>query len=220
MKRFVLWPFGPLHFAMLLAGCSRISPPSPDIATAASASKIAGISSPQNLTLIAIDNSGSTDSMRKEIISMAYDVATDLKPEVDSFKAYAFASDIHEVTSEVPMDEDAFAALLTQDVIPTSKDYGTDYSKVMKRLADESAASSAHSIRLIIAGDGFTDDVNPAVTNRFEQAEEELAANHHVTDIVFYGIKTGAREQLEGYLKGGSYQLHFIDLGQSVPPLP
>jgi len=181
---------------------------------------IASSPAAKTLTLIAVDNSGSTDSMRKQLVSMAYDVATDLNASTDEFKAYAFAGDIREVTSEVPTDEDAFAATLSKAVMPTSKDHGTDYSKVLARLADVSASNPAHAIRLFIAGDGLTDFESAEVNRRFEQAGKDLAANPRITTILIYGAETGARERFERYLKGGSYQLHFVDLGQNLPPLP
>ena len=167
-------------------------------------------SQPKELVLLAIDYSGSTESVRKQLLAKSLELATELDASNTHFVLYRFASSVQEVYSGVPEDESTFANELKKAAGGSDPIEGTQYPKLLKELALRASTATDASIKIIIVGDGGNDFAgDPTYDAMISDAASSLQANPKVSYIRLVGVETGSREAWTKLFGGTNSKLQF-----------
>lgn len=191
-----------LSAALILVGCGRRTPVAP---------------ADRTLTILAIDYSGSTEAIRKQLLVACHDLATNLDEGRCSFKFLRFGHRVEEVYSGVPADEEEFAAVLAGAAKTSDAVRGTSYSLLAQRLASIAAAAPERRVRIIVAGDGEDDYAgDPALAAAYRKAAASLKANPKVELVRFWGVRTGAREPIQATFVEPCPKLDLREMSQPI----
>jgi hypothetical protein len=168
------------------------------------------------MTLLAVDRSKSTEDIRSQLLTTAFNIGTSFDRARDSFRLYRFGNSIEEVYSNLPEDDDSFALVLAEQVKQNDPVGGTDYPRVLEVLADAAANASETEIRIVIVGDGQNDfATDPEFGKRYRAAAERLARNPKIKWIRFWGVNVGTREEIRSVFKPLGRRLQILSLDQN-----
>ena len=206
-----------LVLTVALCGCNSARPPEGGGATA-----FGGPATPAatRLTLLAVDRSGSTESIRAQLLETSFEVGTNFDSTRDAFRLYRFGRSIQEVYSQLPEDDDNFASVLAGQVKASDPLPGTDYPRAAQTLADAAAEAPEKEIRIVIVGDGRNDyAADPQSEERYRIAALRLARNPHVKWVRFWGVTVGTREEIRAVFKplGKRLQIQSLDQNPLAP---
>jgi uncharacterized protein with von Willebrand factor type A (vWA) domain len=199
---------------LTLSGCSA---PPPGAGTS-TATAFSGSSAPvpTRLTLLAVDRSKSTENIRGQLLTTAFDIGTGFDRAHDSFRMYHFGNSIEEVYSQLPEDDDAFALLLVQEVKESDPVPGTDYPRVVEAMATTAEEATESEVRLVIVGDGLNDyATDPQFAQRYRSAAERLSRNPRLKWVRFWGVDVGTREEIRAVFKPLGRKLQILSLDQN-----
>ena len=203
-------------FAMVgtLCGCNT-APDKTDVTFAGAPAPTA-----TRLTLLAVDRSKSTEKIRGQLLTTAFNIGSNFDKSRDTMRLYRFGNSIEEVYSQLPEDDDAFALVLAQNVKENDPVPGTDYPRMLETMADTADSATESEIRVVIVGDGENDYAgDPAYENRYRKAAERLAHNSKIKWVRFWGVDVGTREEIRKELKplGRKLQIMSMDQNPLVP---
>jgi hypothetical protein len=167
--------------------------------------------------MLAVDYSGSTQDIRRQLLSASHELATDLDARKSSLFLFRFGHTVEEIYSGVPDDEDSFALILSRALNESDPMKGTQYPKMLQALADRAAVAREGRIRIIIAGDGMNDFTgDKRLAKLYRAAAKSLASNPNVVSVRFWGVQIGAREEIRAIFKGYDSKLQFRSIDQSI----
>ena len=170
----------------------------------------------RELTIIAIDYSGSTENIRTQLLAACHELALDLDSNRSDLVVYRFGHNVEEIYSGVPEDEDTFAQILGRAARGSDPVPRTQYPEMLREMARLAGSAPEKRIRIIIAGDAFNDYAGDSKFAKiYRQAAKELAANEKVEFVRYWGAATGAREELRSTFRGcdGKLQVRSLDQG-------
>lgn len=202
-----------------ISGCNSTPPPA---VGGAGATAFSGPSAPTatRLTLLAVDRSRSTESIRAQLMNTAFDIGTNFDSARDAFRLYRFGNGIQEVYSQLPEDDDAFALVLAQQMKVSDPILGTNYAQVAETLANVAENAPEKEIHIVIVGDGLNDYADdPRIEKRYRRAAQRLARNPHIKWLRFWGPGVGSREEIRSVFQplGGRLQIQSLDQNPLAP---
>lgn len=188
-----------LAAALLLAGCASSRPGG-------------------HLVLVG-DTSGSFADQAGPVVDAMRGSVSPLRRSRDRLTVLRFAQDCQELSSEIPLSEQAFSDEMTSVFARPSTEAGTSFGAMLEGV-DTAIQRRSEPAIVAVFTDGANDDLRPDAIARIDAAVHQLASNPRLVRISFCGVEPGRREWLRERLRPLADRLEFTDLSKVRMNLP